>query len=490
MSALSATRIRAARPVASLLLAWLVGAAAAAAVVGPSSWVGRPLEEALEELLDQGLRLVYSSDLIGSEMQVLVEPTASSLHARLEQLLAPHGLTAQVGPGGHLLVVRRTRAALEVRLVAPRPDEITVGAVEVEALILGEEPVEALELYVDGALRDRLQQPPWRTTLRLEGDVSEWQIVAVARGRWGGRDRAVVRTRNVVFRDRVDVALREVYVTVTDRGGWDAELRPAHFRILDAGVEVVPTSLERTQIPLSAAVLLDTSESMQGRPLQASAAGAGVFLRQLAPVDEAMVLLFSDQLRAMSPFTRDTAQLESILEGFEAGGGTALNDHLYAALRLVDSRAGWPVVILLSDGADILSALSMAEVRWKIEASEAAIYWLRLGSASSFSLQGVSSAWRDAAGNQRELGALEDAVGASGGRVLDLADPREVAGAFDAILEELDEQYVLGYTPLVDPLSARTPSPGRRAVEVRSTLPGLRLLYSAKDFDHGAPLTP
>jgi Mg-chelatase subunit ChlD len=185
----------------------------------------------------------------------------------------------------------------------------------------------------------------------------------------------------------------------------------------------------------------------------------------------------------MTPFTRDPAQLATLLDGLEAGGGTALNDHLYAALRLLDAGAGWPVVVLLSDGADLLSALTMSQVRQKIESSEAAIYWLRLSSPEASTVRGASSAWRDAAGNQAELEALQRAVVASGGRVLELASPREVAGAFDAILRELDEQYVLSYTP--PPGSSRNGT-----VSVRSTLPGLRLLYRAKGFDAAPPLTP
>ena len=461
----------------------------------PAPWVGRPLAEALEDLLERGLRLVYSSDLVRSEMRVRVEPTASALQVRLEQLLEPHGLTVQVGPAGHLLVVRRSRPALEVGLVSPRPGEVTVGEVEVEAIVLGEEPVDRLEVLVDGEVRAELRSPPWRTTLMLTGDAPEWTLSVLAHGRWGGVDRATVTTRNVVYRDQVEVALREVYLTVADRGGWTAELLAEHFRVVDGGVEIVPSSLDRVRVPLSAAVLIDTSQSMEGRALEAAVAGAEAFLRKLAAGDEAMVMLFSDRVRALIPFTpdrpdrHDHRRLPAELDGLTADGGTALNDHLYAGLRLLDTGRGWPVVVLLSDGADLLSALSMEEVRWKIAAGNVAIYWLRLGSGDRSARPGVSSAWRDAAGNQRELDELERAVRESGGSVIDIANSREVAGAFDSVVEELSEQYVLAYAPLPPSVAIAGGRPGagpvpalpRRPVSVRSTLPGLRLRALSSD---------
>ncbi|HVS66463.1 MAG TPA: VWA domain-containing protein [Thermoanaerobaculia bacterium] len=444
-------------------------------------WVGRPLAEAMEDLLDRGLRLVYSSDLIRPEMRVLVEPTASAMQVRLEQLLEPHGLTVQVGPAGHLLVVRRARPPLEVRLVSPRPGDVTVGEVEVEAMVLGEEPVDRLEVLVDDETRAELSSPPWRTTLLLSGDATEWRIAALAHGRWGGVDRATVTTRNVVFRDQVQVALREVYVTVADRGDWAGELEPEHFRVIDGGVEIRPSSLDRVRVPLIAAVLIDTSQSMQGRALEAAVAGAETFLQELSAGDEAMVMLFSDRVRAMTPFARGRRRLPADFEGTTADGGTALNDHLYAALRLLDTGRGWPVVVLLSDGADVLSALTMEEVRWKIASSDAAIYWLRIGSRERSQRQRVSSAWRDAAGNQLELEELEQAVRESGGSVIDLAGSREVAGAFETVVEELREQYVLSYAPppvagADSSAAAREASPlSPGPVTVRSTLPHLRL---------------
>jgi len=63
-------------------------------------YAGRPLSDVLRELADLGLRIVYSDETVPPRLKVMSEPTAHSGPALLEQLLAPHGLSArEVGPG-------------------------------------------------------------------------------------------------------------------------------------------------------------------------------------------------------------------------------------------------------------------------------------------------------------------------------------------------------------------------------------------------------
>ena len=51
------------------------------------------------------------------------------------------------------------------------------------------------------------------------------------------------------------------------------------------------------------------------------------------------------------------------IRAYEAAGGTALNDHLYMALELLEERRGTPGGDPLSDGADVTSVLSSATTR-------------------------------------------------------------------------------------------------------------------------------
>jgi hypothetical protein len=87
------------------LVLWAVPVRAAEA-----RYAGRPVQEVLEDLRGAGLNLIYSSDLVRAGMTVGEEPRAVSERALLDQILAPHGLVAQPGPGGTLVVVRRPPA--------------------------------------------------------------------------------------------------------------------------------------------------------------------------------------------------------------------------------------------------------------------------------------------------------------------------------------------------------------------------------------------
>lgn len=100
----------------------LLGLALAGTVLSTSAWAqtpvparyaGRALADVLRELQRDGLPLVFSTELVKSDMRVGAEPKAKEPRGRVDDLLRPHGLTTEVGHGGALLVVRRpaTRAA-------------------------------------------------------------------------------------------------------------------------------------------------------------------------------------------------------------------------------------------------------------------------------------------------------------------------------------------------------------------------------------------
>lgn len=169
-------------------------------------------------------------------------------------------------------------------------------------------------------------------------------------------------------------------------------------------------------------------------------------MSRVLPEDEVSVVLFSDELLMRTPFSNDAATLLTPVEGVAARGGTAINDHLYLALRDLDGRFGRRVVVLLSDGVDVESTLGMEDVRWTARGSQALLYWIRLQETSRGRIE-RSSAWRDRDGHEEQLRLLETAVAESGGRVEVSADIGEVGDALQKILRELREQYVLGYQP-------------------------------------------
>lgn len=438
-------------------------------------YAGRPLAEALQDLRSRGLNLIYSTDLVRPEMIVETEPTASSLHQMLQEILGPHGLEAQIGPLGSVLVVNKPGGAILVTIEKPMPDQAVFGWVEVEARVLSDQPIEQVEFRLDGRPIEIVRRPPWRIRVDVGTDNVERRFEVVAEGSWGGEGRAEVITRSVNFTDQVEVALKQLFVTVTRNGGPALELSREDFTVLDGGVEQELVTFERGDVPITAVLLVDASESMHGGALTAALDGSRTFVRNMAPLDEAMVMLFSDRTLAATRFSHRSEALVSELEGVEARGGTALNDHLYAALRLLDARRGRRVVIMVSDGADVLSALDIADVAWKIRRSDCLVYWIRLEKQRR---QTFSSVWRDFEANRAEWEGLTAAVEQSGGRIVVLAGIDQIGDAFEEIMRELRSQYVLGYYP-----SERHHDGDWRRVRVRVDEPRARVRFRAGYVD-------
>ena len=68
---------------------------------------GQSLGDALTELGQRGVRVVYSSRLVTEDMQVLTKPTGKGPEEILREILAPHGLGIQKASGGRLVVVQK-----------------------------------------------------------------------------------------------------------------------------------------------------------------------------------------------------------------------------------------------------------------------------------------------------------------------------------------------------------------------------------------------
>jgi outer membrane cobalamin receptor len=76
-----------------------------------ATWHGKPLAEYLDALSDAGLRIIYSSDLVGDEQVLLEEPDWSDARGSLASILRPYGLKVIDGPSASLLVVRDEKQA-------------------------------------------------------------------------------------------------------------------------------------------------------------------------------------------------------------------------------------------------------------------------------------------------------------------------------------------------------------------------------------------
>jgi len=357
-------------------------------------------------------------------------------------------------PGFLLLVLlaRSAAAAPLVNIVQPPPDQPLFGTVEVRAEVWpGGAPIRKVELYFDRLRIGVKEAPPYRFTVDAGQENSEHHIEVVVTDAAGATGTESFTTPALRADLTIDVRLQQLFVNL-ESSRPQAGLSREDFTILDDGVPQTLATFEHGDIPFTAVLLLDASTSMQKGKLTTAVDGVRAFVHAMNRLDEAKLFLFSDHTLLETPFTSVPSILILGLTDIEPAGGTALNDALYLGLKRLDDRLGRKVIVLLSDGVDVESVLPMATVREVARRSQASLYWLRLhreGEEENGPLQAFYTAWRDAEGHRKEMDQLRAAVLESGGRIDTLERVEDVPAALTRTLQDLRDQYVLGYSPMV-----------------------------------------
>lgn len=352
---------------------------------------------------------------------------------------------ASLAAGALLLAAVTAHAAVDIQIQSPLDGTPVFGKTEIKVQVGGGEPVTKVEVYVNGKLVGTLAKPPYTLNYEAGDENVKRELKVVAYGAAGVAGSAVRTFLPVQIDDTMDLKLQQLFVTVTRGQERALDLGQGDFRIADNGKQQQIVTFGKGELPLTAVLLLDTSESMQGERLEELRRGATAFLQGMKPLDEAALVMFSDRLLRITPFSEDKAVLARALANSQAAGGTAVNDFLYMSLKLLEPRLGRRVVILLSDGSDVHSVVPMSDVLWKTRTGQAMIYWIQLEGGEKH--HSFASAWRNAKENDKEYDTLAKAVIESGGRIQRIEKPSELEGAFRGILQELREQYVIGYYP-------------------------------------------
>src|SRR5262249_29219554 len=131
---------------------------------------------------------------------------------------------------------------------------------------------------------------------------------------------------------------------------------------------------------VNVAFLLDVSGSM--RMLNKFDIAKGVvksICAQLRPDDEAALLIFADgEVEMLVDFTKDKQAVIDRMEKLKAYGGTALRNAVAYCHRLLIESVGKKGVVLLSDGVDTRSDLTMDQAMSMASKVELPIYAFEL----------------------------------------------------------------------------------------------------------------
>lgn len=399
------------------------------------------------------MNLGMNSEIYSERTHELEDSTLGWFGARVGRAIAARSAIALLSValvGAAPAAKPAAQRGMDVKLVSPSGGAPAFGEIDLAVRVKSSVPLKWVDYYVDGARAGRVEAPPWKLRFDVGQSNVGHQVRAVAEDVLGGRGEALVKTGSIPSDMSFDVRLQQLFVSVTNAGQAVQGLKQGDFEILnDEGDRESITTFGGGDLPISSVLLLDSSESMKGEPLKAALAGVRAFVDRTRGDDETMVAFFSDRILAATTFTKDDAALQRALGEVKAAGGTAVNDHLYYALNRLQPRLGRRVVVLLSDGLDVSSSLDMEQVLARARRSQAMIYWLRLDDPSTAG-KGVprySSIWRGMDDNARQYTLLEQAVTESGGRILKIRQLGEIDDAFRQVIDELRQQYVLGFQP-------------------------------------------
>src|SRR5262245_56289557 len=271
-------------------------------------------------------------------------------------------------------------------------------------------------------------------------------------------------TANDPFLVKASVDLVNVSATVRDSSGRYVDgLTQQDFTLLENGVEQKLSFFSHdTQSNLSVGVLVDTSGSMRHKLQQALQTVREVSLA-LGPQDEMFLVTFSDDVEVRQKFTKNPDDIVKALRGIRSGGETSVYDAVQVAIQeMKNAHNGKRILLLVSDGYDTRSKMTMDQAVEQLKRSQLQLYAIGIDDDDNDSLVLRQPRYHV------YLYMLGELTGVSGGQTFRMYTGRNYAldSIAALILEELHQQYTLGYYP-------STPKDGSwRTIQVKVDRPG------------------
>ena len=239
----------------------------------------------------------------------------------------------------------------------------------------------------------------------------------------------------------VKVNLVRLLVSVRNASGvLLTNLNKEDFRVLDTGAPQEIALFERnTSVPLSVAILIDTSGSTQ-KDLHYEVDSVLKFIPTLLgagnPEDAFALFSFNWRTSLEVDFSRNQKRAEKALHALRGEGGTSLYDAIYLASDSLASREGRHVMVIVTDGGDTTSYKHYGDALEAAQRADAVMYPVVVVPIEA-----------DAGRNLGGEHALATLAASTGGRIFNPDGFDQLDAAFADILQELRTQYLIGFYP-------------------------------------------
>jgi VWFA-related protein len=282
-----------------------------------------------------------------------------------------------------------------------------------------------------------------------------------------------------------DVKVVNVLATVRDKkGAIVRKLERDDFALAEDGrPQVIRYFARETDLPLTLGLLVDTSMSQRrliGQERTASAKFLDQVLRE--DKDKAFVIHFDHEVELLQDLTSSRQRLKAALDELEApqlerrqeggsggggggsrsggghGGGTALYDAvLLASDELMKKQSGRKAVIVLSDGVDRGSKVTIESAIESAHRADTLVYSILFADEQPFGGFGGGPGWGGHHGGGGRMGRpggnrpdgkkiLQRLSKETGGGFFEVSKKQPIDQTYAQIDEELRSQYSLGFT--------------------------------------------
>ena len=221
-----------------------------------------------------------------------------------------------------------------------------------------------------------------------------------------------------------------VYFTAVDSAGLPiTDIGRDRVQILHNGRSVPDLTLDLAETDrdgLAVAIAVDTSGSMQGKPLETARGAVRLLLERMGPRDRAALVSFGQTVQVVQDLTGDREALNRALDSLVALGDTALYDGTFQAITLAAQHTlGRRSVVVITDGEDTHSSLTLDDVIGKAREANTPVSVIGLGEV--------------------KLEPVERLALVTGGSLGVAPDPDQLSERAAQMADRLRKQYVVRY---------------------------------------------
>jgi Ca-activated chloride channel homolog len=322
--------------------------------------------------------------------------------------------------------------APRVQILSPGEDAYVSGPTLLRARVDPPGAAASIVFYADGRQVCELTKLPFECDWDAGPAIAEHQVRLAVNLVAGGRVVQTVRTKAVAYAERVDVDVVQVTVTVMDgKGHFVRGLPRTAFHIAEEGQPQSISHFASEDVPLELVVAVDISGSMTPAMPKLKTA-VKEFLTEIPRENVVTLLGFNDNIFTIMRRTKDPGERVKAVDRLAPWGSTALYDVMLRGIDMLGRQTGRKALIVFTDGEDQGSHASIADVERHLQSSDVTLYMI--GQGRGVTTEGL-----------RKI--MQRLSAPTGGRALFTDSIDELHEAFGELLDELSNQYLLGYPP-------------------------------------------